>query len=215
MKKYIYLMFLGLSIVITVGCGGKQMVKPTDTPSGVDEKLISSSEPTRPEWTKKEPETANGIMSFVGLSGYYATEQLARDDARRNAINNVVSYMGTLAENEFEKALVDYGLSSSTIDPTTSARIFEKQLSANIARTIKVKEWYTEKWQRPTGTGHLVFAWANVPQSAVDETMNATTGDLAKKAEQQAKEAGDEVAKKQAEKAAEFWKQMQEQRLPK
>jgi hypothetical protein len=43
--------------------------------------------------------------------------------------------------------------------------------------------------------------------------MKGTARDMAKKAEQQAKDASDDVAKQQAEKAAEFWKQIQEQGL--
>jgi hypothetical protein len=199
--------------MFAAACGGKKALPPVDIPPGVDEKLIWSSEPQRPGWTLEEPATQSGVMSFVGLSGSFATEQQGRDDAKRNSINSVVSYTGTLVKDKFERARVSFGLDSNVVDPTTSARAFEKQLAVNVARQVKAKKWYLEKWHTPTGVAWRVFLLAEVPQASVDETMKGTARDMAKKAEQQAKEAGDEIAKKQAEKAAEFWKQMQEQGL--
>lgn len=214
MRKQVYLFLVIFTMGIMIaGCGGKQTMPSVDIPPGVDEKLIWSSEPKRPGWTLEEPATANGIMHFVGLSGSYATEQQGRDDAKRNSINSVVSYTGTLVKDKFERARVSFGLDSNVVDPTISARAFEKQLAVNIARQVKAKNWYIEKWQTPTGVAYRVFLLAEVPQTSVDESLKGTARDMAKKAEQQAKEAGDEIAKKQAEKAAEFWKQMQEQGL--
>jgi len=212
MKRYIDVMVLSLIVMLTAGCGGKQVVKPVDIPPGVDERLIWSSEPKRPAWTLTDPTTANGVMSFVGLSGKYATEQQGREDAKRNAISAVVGYTGTLVKDKFERARVSFGLDSNVVDPTTSARAFEKQLAVNVARQVKAKNWYIEKWQTPTGSVYyLVYLWAEVPQAAIDETLKGTAHDMAKKAEQQAKEAEDAIPKKQAEDAAEFWKKMQEQ----
>lgn len=206
------LVFIGL-VMLAAGCGGKQVMAPVDIPPGVDEKLIWSSESKRPGWTLEEPETAGGIMAFVGLSGSYATEQQGREDAKRNAVNSVVNYTGTLVKDKFERARVTFGLDSTVMDPTTSARAFEKQLAVNVARQVKAKKWYIERWQTPTGIAHRVFVLAQVPQSVVDESLKTTARDMARRAEQQAKEAGDEIAKRQAEKAAEFWRQMQEQGL--
>ncbi len=203
----------GILMLTAVGCGGKYAMKPVDIPPDVNEKLIWSSESQRPGWTLEEPVTANGVMTFIGLSGKYATEQLARDDAKRNAVNSVVEYMGTFVKNKFEKATVDFGLASNVVDPTVSGRAFQKQLAVNVTKQVKAKKWYIEKWQTPTGTAYVAFINAEVPQATVDESLKETAKDMARKAEQQAKEAGDEIAKQQAEKAAEFWKQMQDQGL--
>lgn len=214
MKRQIYTWLVGGLMVMTLaGCGGKQVLGPVAIPPDTNEKLIWSSEPQRPGWTLEDPSTSNGTMFFVGLSGNYATEQGSREDARRSAINNVVSYTGELARNKFERARVTFGLESSVVDPTTSARAFEKQLSVNIARQVKNKKFYVEKWQTPTGTAWKSFLLAEVPQASINESMKETAKDMGRKAEQQAKEAADEIAKKQAEKAVEFWKQMQDQGL--
>ncbi len=198
------------------GCAGTPAptasVQPPTTPQS-SEQLLYSSSPERPGWTMEEPDTVNGVMTFVGVSNRYATEKGSREDARRNATSGVVKYMGILVKDKFEQASVNYGLDSSVIDPTTSARQFEKQLAVNMARKVKVKKWYMEKWQTPTGIGYQTFAMTNVPMQAIDESFKATAKDMQKKAEQKAKEEADVIAKKQTEKAAEFWKQMQDQGL--
>src|SRR5579871_5057795 len=111
MKAYMKGMFLFLIALGLAGCGGKAAT-PVDIPTSPDEKLIWSSEPKRPGWTLEEPATEKGIMSFVGLSGNYATEQQGRDDAQRNAVNRVVNYTGTLVKDKVEKARLSYGLDS-------------------------------------------------------------------------------------------------------
>ena len=157
MNRKNYLGLIGLTVLTLLFITGCASTKSSvEIPPGVDgEKLLWSSEPKRPAWTFEEPVTANGVMSFVGLSAPYATEALARDDAQRNAISRVVSYTGTLAQNKFERKRVDFGLSSQVIDPTTSAREFESHISVAIARQVKAKKWYIEKWQKTTGVGHL------------------------------------------------------------
>ena len=213
-NKFIGIGAVLLLTVVIGGCAGKKVTQaPTIPQADTGEKLLWSSEANRPAWTLEEPATVNGVMSFVGLSGNFATEQLARDDARRNSVNNVVTYMGTLVKNKFEKASVSFGLESKVTDPTASSRAFEKQLAVNVAKQVKAQKWYLEKWQTPTGIAWRAHVAAQVPQAIANDTFKDTAKDMEKKAEQQAREASDEIAKKQAEKAAEFWKQMQDQGL--
>ncbi len=184
-----------------------------EIPTGVGEQLLWSSASERPTWAMEEPEASSGVMSFVGLSGNMATERLSRDDARRDAINNVVAYMGTLAKDKFERARVSFGLESSVVDPTTSSREFEKQLAVNIANRVKSKKWYSEKWQTETGIAYRTFLLSEVPVQALDESYRNMATDMARKAEQRANDEADQLAKAQAEKAADFWKQVKEQGL--
>lgn len=206
MKKNLMVTILLIALAALVGCASTPA-----QPDTAQEKMIWSSAAERPDWTMDEPDEDDGFLWFVGVSGRFATEQRAREDARRNALNTVVQYTGTLVKNKFERARTSYGLDSNVVDPTAAAREFEKQMSVNMANQVKVKKWYQEKWQTPTGTANVAFALAHVPQKAIDETYKSTAKQLAKKAEQKAKEAGDEMAKRQAEKAAEFFKQMKEQ----
>lgn len=213
MKRNLMLLITFIALTVILGCASSPEPTPTQ-PVPADtaqEKLIWSSAPERPGWTMEEPDASDGYLWFVGISGRFATEQQAREDARRNALSTVVQYTGTLVKDKFERARTSYGLDSNVVDPTSAAREFEKQMSVNMANKVKVKNWYQEKWQTPTGVANVVFALAHVPQDSIDDTYKSTAQQLAKNAEQKAKEAGDELAKRQAEKAAEFFKQMQEQ----
>ncbi|AMV72110.1 hypothetical protein JCM30471_06110 [Desulfuromonas carbonis] len=209
MKKNLSMLVSGVLLAFLAACSATQ--EPVAIPPTPGEALIWSSAAERPAWTMEEPETKDGQMWFVGLSGKLSTEQLARDDAKRNATKSVVQYMGTLVKDKFERARVSYGLESDVVDPTAGAREFEKQMSVNMASKVKVKNWYQEKWQTPTGVANVAYALAFVPLEAMDETYQQTAKNLAKDAERKAKEANDAVAKQQAEKAAEFWAQMQDQ----
>ncbi|MBU0674358.1 MAG: hypothetical protein KJ950_06920, partial [Proteobacteria bacterium] len=206
MKKRLLLITGMVLMMALVGCGSKDVSIPEE--SGL-EKLIWSSAPERPGWTMEEPGTEDGVLSFVGMSGRFVTEKQAKNDAQRDARENVVKYMGTLVKNKFENARVSFGLESSVVDASAGAREFQKQLSVNMASQVKMKNYYMEKWQTETGIGYQAFVLANVPQNAIDETYSSTAAGMQKKAEQRAKSAADQMAKEQAEKAADFWKQMQ------
>jgi hypothetical protein len=130
-------------ITVITGCGSTpkqdaESTTPASIPTGVQEQLVYSSELQRPVWTLSEPDTADGVMSFVGLSGNSATEQLSREDARRNALNSIVNYMDTLVKDKFEWARVSFGLDSNVVDPTATIRSFEKQLAVNAASKVKM-----------------------------------------------------------------------------
>ncbi|MBU0729798.1 MAG: hypothetical protein KKE17_04270 [Proteobacteria bacterium] len=210
MKKMIALLGL-IAITVLSGCASQESGPVGIPDESAQEKLIWSSQAERPAWTMEEPDTEGDVMSFVGVSDRFASEKGAREDARRNAMESVVKYMGTLVKDKFEKAAVSFGLESSVVDPTASAREFEKQLAVNMASSVKMKSWYMEKWQTTTGVGWQAFVLGKVPRSAIDDTYKNTARAKQKDAEQKAKDAADEVAKAQAEKAADFWKQMQEQ----
>jgi transcriptional regulator with AAA-type ATPase domain len=152
-------------------------------------------------------------MYFVGVSGRLASEQLARDDAMRDSTNKVVSYLGTLAKDKFERARISFGLSSTVVDPTEASRRFEKQLAANVTRQFKAKEWYGERWVLETGTAWKMFVLARMPQENVNQALAQTAEENIKQAQEDAKWAATETAKQQAKDAAEFWQQMKEEGL--
>ena len=151
-------------------------------------------------------------MSFVGLSNVHASEKNAREDARRNAVDAVVQYLGTLAKTKFEQASVSYGLSSEVVDPTTSARNFQKQVAANVARRLKAKKWYMERESDASGKqGYKYFVLATVPVAELDQAFKQTAKKNMEDAQKKAKEAATAQAKQQQEQAAKFWADMQKQ----
>ena len=77
---------LGVSSILLVGCAKET----TMAPAAVE--AAAPSVPERPDWVYNEPSEEDGLLSFVGMSAVHASEQNARKDARRDAINNVVQY---------------------------------------------------------------------------------------------------------------------------
>ena len=197
----------GLTALTTVAKDKKKTVpiKTKAAPANNMETLIWSSAPERPGWTVNEPETVNGVVSFVGVSSRYAVEKSARADARRDASATAVKYMGTVAKQKLEIAKASFGLESDVVDPTKAAKELQKEMSVNMARKVKIQKWYIEKWKTPTGTGYQVFALANVPESVVDESYKQMAAKMQRDAERKAKEASDAITKNKANKAVVFW----------
>jgi len=206
-------------LVLALGVGLAACAStPTTAPSVASpqiqgEQMVWSSAPQRPAWTMSEPEGDGGYLFFVGLSGNLATEQLARNDALRDATNKVVAYLGTLAKDKFERARTSFGLASTAVDPTEASRQFEKQLAANVAKQLKASEWYEERWQLTTGSAWKVFLLAKMPKEVVNQSLENTAEENIAAAQEQAKKAATDVAKQQAEDAAAFWKKMKEDGL--
>lgn len=195
-------------IMFVAGCAAAKKAEDTASPG---ETLLWTSEEERPKWTIEEPDVDGSIMMFVGVSDRYATESGARDDAQRKATNNVVKYLGTMAKDKYEKVATSFGLDSSVVDPTSATRQYQKHLAANVAKQLKVKKWYLEKWNTTTGVGWKVFALASIPLESINDSFKKSAKQNMLDAQRKAKEAADEVAKKQAQKAADFWKDMTEQ----
>ena len=161
LKNAITQLFAVLALLALVGCATKpEPAAPTPQPA----------QPERPEWTMNEPGVENGKLSFVGMSAVHASEKNAREDARRNAADAVVQYLGTIAKTKFEQISMSYGLSSEVVDPTTSARQFQKQVAANVAKQLKARKWYMERESDATGKqGYKYFVLAETPVAELDK----------------------------------------------
>lgn len=216
MKHLIFLLLVVAIFSSFAGCAKRQaIISPPlteEVPSG-EEKIIWSSHEKRPEWLYREPDIEGDLLYFVGLSGKFAMEKDARDDAHRTAIANVVRYIGTLAQDKFQRVVTTYGLSSQVADPTKAARGFEEQLSAAFAARVKPQEWYIEQrlLKKTKETYYVAYVLAKVPKSAIDqayqEAMNNTVDDLKKKRDA----AADEQAKGQFQKAMEAFEDAKSQ----
>ena len=199
--KIFLLLFISTALI---GCGSKDPSAPGER------EAADVSE--RPEWTMSEPEEDDGKMFFVGISEVHASEQNARDDARSNSVKAAISYMGTMAKSKIETASTSYGLSSEVVDPTTSGRQYEKQVSANVTRRLKASKWYMERETDASGKkGYKYFVLAQIPTQEFDNAFKQTAQQNIDDAKKRAKEAATAQAKDQAEKAADFWKNMKEQ----
>ena len=206
-------LFLGATtaLMLALGaCSSSQPQPQNNAPATQEDPDFSN----RPDWTMNEPEVEDDKMSFVGMSGLHASEKNARDDARRQAVNAAVQYMGSIAKKKFEQASVSYGLGSEVVDPTTSARTFEKQVSANVARRLRTEKWYMERESDASGKrGYKYFVLATVPMEELDNAFKQSARENIADAQRRAKDAATAQAKKQAEDAASFWADMEKQGL--
>lgn len=215
MKKIALLLCTAMVMCNISGCANKQLTEARNLAEQTRivsaETLLWSSSATRPEWILEEPEVTDRGMAFIGLSAKYSTEQQAREDARRNATLGVARFMGEVAKDKFERARISFGLDSNSIDATESSRVYEKLAATNLVAGLKVAKWYEEKWQTPTGIAWKAYALTSVPIASLDQSFRATAASLASDAERRAKEAGNRLAQQQAEKAAQLWKQLEDQ----
>ena len=216
-KRSIYYgLVIALSCISLFACAHKDPInKASITTSGIQtpgERLIFKSHDPAPGWVYSVPIADGRFLYFVGLSDEaVASEQIARDQSMANARKKVVNYYGTMVKNKAERIKLSFGLSSTVIDPTLVAKGFEKEFAANVAKQVAAKEFYLEKWEKPTGIGWKVYALCSVPKNIVKESMGNTAQENIEKARKEAKEAATEAAKKQAENTLEFFKKMKEE----
>ena len=198
---------LGVSSILLVGCAKET----TMAPAAVE--AASPSMPERPDWVYNEPSEEDGTLSFVGMSNVHASDQNARKDARRDAINNVVQYLGTMAKTKFEQVTQSYGLSSQIVDPTTAAQQFEKQMSANLAREMKTKTWHPEREKKSGVWGYKYFVLAQIPKSSIDNSFRKSLDQNIKKQQEEAEKAATQKAKEQSENAIDMFRKMKKEGL--
>lgn len=206
MKQTASLMLLMALGLLALACS-RSSTTPAAAPG---EELVRTSHDARPGWIDSIPEDKGDTMFFVGLSDRMASERLGRERARRDAMNNAVQFMGTLVTDRFEELSVDFGLQSDVVDPTISAREFNRQLAMNLVTHLKAAEYYWEQWSTPTGYGFQVYTLATIPKYAMDEAFKQSAAEMARQAARRAKQESDAVAKEQLEKASEMWKKMEQ-----
>lgn len=208
---------IALALMIVMGCSSHPQLsdKPVKPAPQLSETLAWQSMDKRPGWTVSEPEMVDNKLCFIGLSGKFATEKEGRDDAYRNALDNVVKFMGTFVKDRFQSVVTSYNLTSEIVDPTKATRQFEEQLSAAMATHVKPKDWYIEKWNnaKMNESYYLVYVMALVPKESIDkayeDTVNGQIDDLKKKRD----EANDEKAKAQFDNAMKAFEEVKKQGL--
>jgi len=177
LNSILLITYFGLVISFT-GCAITPKEKISVLPKPVEEKLIWSSQEKRPDWLEKEPYKEEENLLFIGISDRLATEKDARDNALRAAISRVVGFVGTDVKDKFERLQTSYGLSADIIDPTIVTRRFEQQFSDAVARRVKAREWYLEKYEarykrQPAATYYLAYVLAFVPEMEVNRQISS------------------------------------------
>ena len=198
---------LGLCSLMLVGCAKET----TTAPAAVAESAPAM--PERPEWVYKPPSEEDGVLSFVGMSKVHAAEQNARKDARRDAINNVIQYLGSMAKTKFEEASQSYGLSSQIVDPTVASNDFVKQISANLARQLKTVDRHPEREKKSGVWGWKYFVLTEIPKSSINASFRKSLDQNIDKQQEEAEKAATQKAKEQSENAIEMFRKLKKEGL--
>jgi|JI10StandDraft_1071094.scaffolds.fasta_scaffold49504_3 hypothetical protein len=175
------------------------------------EKLMFRSHDTAPAWRFKEVESDDKFHYFTGLSAKVATEKLGREDALNNNIQNVVKYYGVAFKEKLESIMTSYKLDSEIVDPTNVQRKFSSQVTDGLAKRVKPKEWYVERWQNNLNENWFqVYLFATVPvkyvKDAYDDQMDKAIDDFKKKRDR----ANEVKAKRQYQNAMDAFKKAKE-----
>jgi len=167
--------FLAALAMGLIGCGEKKPVStvmPTDGP--VTYEVVQASQPARPPWSLTPPPDEADVQYLVGISGYHATEQEARDEAMRDARSQFAKYTGVEVHEIAEALSVYYGLASDVQDPTQMGKTQSKEEADARFGRIKAQNWYYEKSNQEIGGQVARQAWqywvlATVPADEFDK----------------------------------------------
>ena len=168
-KNNYVLKTLVLISILLVGCSAS---KPVPSVQVVE----APKNEARPDWIYTDGSNEDGQLSFVGLSNVHSSEKNARNDARMDATNNAVQYLGTMATFKFEELSVSYGLSSEIVDPTESSQKFQKQIAENVARRLKTKKWHMDQKVINGKVGFQYYVLASMPMSEIDKAYKISAG---------------------------------------
>lgn len=209
MKYFLFVLSAG-ALIISISCSSTPG-RPDAAPSADDE-MISKSHEDQPEWLYTEPESDSEYHYFTGMSAKMATEKNGREDALNNALQNVVKYLGSAYEERLQKISTSYGLSSEIIDPTEASRNFQENTTKGLAKKVKAKSYYIEKWKTSADEAYyLVRLLTKVPRSAVDEAFDDTIDSELERLKSERDKINDQKARAQFEKAMDAFKKAKEE----
>jgi hypothetical protein len=133
------------SLAVLAACGSK--------PPEVGQQFIIERVPEdRPRWITRPPADRDEKLFFVGLKTHASSLENGNTDARQNAIQKVVEYVGGTGMVDYTKARVESGLT----DEGQAGNYVEdgfRFLAESIAQGMREDENYYERvkeWQ-PTG----------------------------------------------------------------
>ncbi|MEW5804617.1 MAG: hypothetical protein AB1847_21200 [bacterium] len=177
-------------------------------------KILSATQPNRPNWIDTEASVKDGYLTLVGISGDCATGKLSIAEAMTDAQTKIVKYLGDLAKLEFKRISASSDLAGKIVDPNSAATSYREFLASDISKRAKESDFYGEKWSSPGGNIYRSFVLIKMPRAVIENSVKRFAVYNAAKAWQASKSATGKAAKKQAQKAAEFWKNVELGILP-
>lgn len=109
-------------------------------------KIFAGSFPEqRPAWCDSVP-ISDSDLYFIGVSHYFSTETEAREEARSNAMNQIVKFYGTVIQNQSSETKSVKALSSDVIDPYLEREELIHSFAQRYVSQVTAENYYVEKY---------------------------------------------------------------------
>jgi hypothetical protein len=192
-KIIIVIIVMVIALLAVVGCA------TTPKRQVGSEAVVEKSATKIPEWVFKVPEDTEEYMYFRGIRTNATSLEAANDDARRNALTQVLEMINTKGMVDYTSVRMEKGPQEAPI----VERIVQdglKILSENVTKGVREKEVYWEKVERLTETGVLYFYNAYVlitlPKEEYKKALKDTVKEQKEKAQREADREALEFLKK-------------------
>jgi len=186
-------------LMVLLGCSTSGPLKPGPGETPIDETG------KKPGWAEVVPAPDGMFQYFVGLSAPFATEKGAREDARKDALNQVVQYGGGIFKNKSEKIRMSNNLSSEVTNPTLVARVYEKHLSIKMIERVKDLEYYIEKSEKNGNIAYKAYVLMRMPNDLFAKTLEDTFAEQRDKAKK--------LGQKQVEETQKLFKELKKDKF--
>jgi hypothetical protein len=166
----------------------------------------------RPEWVPRP--SAGGsdtVLAFRGISGRYASEQVAQNDAQDNGREQLVEFYGTSVKSLMQQVTGTYGLVSETLNPQIAEAEFGKQVAENLAQALYPVEYYTEVYLDDNNKdAFVVYALMTVQKNIANKVIDDYGKQQAEQLRTAAQAATDAEQKKQIEEVSRIFDNLPE-----
>lgn len=152
--------------LVLAACGSK--------PPEIGQQFVTERVPEdRPNWITRPPRDRDNKLFFVGFKTHSSSLENGNTDARQNAVQKIVEYIGGTGMVDYTKARVEAGLT----DEGQAGNYVEdgyRFLAESIAQGVREDETYYERvkeW-RPDGWHHFYnyYVLISIPQDALQRS---------------------------------------------
>ena len=153
-------------VIVSINCASnKKIIKTNNKNIFIENKLLRTIPPIKPNWVFNIPEDKKDYFIYVGQSNLFVIEKDARKNALQDCIKQFAEYCGVEVKYYSKTATASFGLSSDIKNPTVAELTSNGQkVEANVSR-MKPKNYYIEEWQKGNQKFYKVYVKATIPKN--------------------------------------------------
>jgi hypothetical protein len=168
-------------------------------------KPVRTSQAQRPAWIDEVPNSSSSL-SFIGVSGKFAVETQARENAREDGRKQLVDYFGTLMVNKGREYQATYGLSNEVFSPQITAQRLNERISQGVAQALADRRYYWEYFMDENNREFYIdYVEMQIEKSRVAKIIDDYGKQEAAELKKKAAAEQDSRRKQQFEQASEFF----------